>query len=123
MTEQAMARKFSRWLREQARTQPIYFLKVHGHRHQRAGVADYWMAINGKSVQVELKGPGKLPVGTPIQENELRKHSDAGGYSWVATDIRACQAVVLYHLGDSNDEALLPFFEAGILRDVASPIN
>ena len=118
MNEQLIARRFSRWLKDQYRNLPLYYLKVHGHRHQRVGVADYWLTTQGRSVKIELKGPDKKPMGTPIQERELRLHSEAGGDSWVCTDLDASKAVVLNALGIVDDEDLSEFIDRGVLRRV-----
>jgi hypothetical protein len=91
MNEQDLARKCSKWLRPQP---GIFFLKVHGGPRQRAGIADYWIVARGQSIQIELKRPGAKPIGTILQEKSLRDHEAAGGRSFVATSLRALQAVV-----------------------------
>ena len=117
-----MAQKFSAWLRELSKKRPVYYLKVHGHRHQRVGVADYWLTINGKSVQIETKGPSMKPRGTKVQERELKRHAAAGGKSYVATSLAACKAVVMHHLGDANSPVLARHVhEHGDLRIVRKP--
>lgn len=122
MNEQASARKFSAWLRVLARHEPIYFLKVHGHKHQRAGVADYWLVIKGTSVQIEMKAPTLPPIGSKIQEHELKKHFKAGGESWVANTLDACKAVVGFYLGVVPPLDLKEHIAEGNLRDVTAPM-
>lgn len=122
MNEQGLAQKFSAWLRELSKRRPVYYLKVHGHRHQRVGVADYWLVIDGKSVQIETKRPSMKPRGTKVQERELKKHAAAGGKSYVATSLAACKAVVLYHLGDADSPTLARHIHGeGDLRIVRKP--
>lgn len=73
---------------------PLWFLKVHGSRFQRAGVPDFLVCYNGHFHAIELKLPGEQP--TPIQVLELRDIARAHGTAGVATSWR--QVCDILHL-------------------------
>ena len=117
MTEHHMKDKFGDWLRRQrTKGESIYFLKIHGSKYQRNGVADYWLIVRGVSVQIEMKAANKPCRGTPLQEQELSDHANAGGYSYIANSFAACRDVVLHFLGHVDQTILLDHIESGRLR-------
>lgn len=119
MTEHQMKDKFAEWLRRQkARGEPLYFLKIHGSKYQRSGVADYWLIVQGTSVQIEMKAANKPCKGTPLQEKELSDHARAGGHSYIANSFAACMDVVLCFLSDGRIEMIQGHIESGRLKTV-----
>jgi hypothetical protein len=117
VTEHQMKDKFADWLRRQrTKGEPIYFLKIHGSKYQRNGVADYWLIVQGVSIQIEMKAANKPCKGTPLQEKELSDHARAGGYSYVANSFDACRDVVLCFLGGWGTEMIQGHLESGRLK-------
>jgi hypothetical protein len=123
MNEQDMAKRFTEWLRRLSKREPIFYLKVHGSKWQRAGIADYWIILRGVSIQIEMKAPSQTPIGTPIQEKNLRDHAAAGGMSFVSNNLDACKAVILFVLQEIDPPDMHGFIKSGHLRDVVEPVH
>ena len=63
----------------------IWHAKIHGGPHQRAGLPDLLVIVNGRAGWFEVKTLcGKL---TPLQEAMLRRLRDAGCYAGVVRSI------------------------------------
>lgn len=122
MTEHQMKNKLGAWLRAQAREHPIYFLKVHGNRFQRVGVADYWLVVGGASIHIEMKSPSVKCEPSAIQRKELMAHARAGGVSFVSNDLEACKDVVRWFSGSSavKNGTMDEHFKGGRLKEVTS---
>ena len=96
MDEHDLSKQFSSFLEGLAkRRAPLWFLKVHGDRWQRAGIPDYLLCIGGHFVAVELKHPAENPTAAPLQAVELRWLRRAGATTRVLNDLDACKSLVL----------------------------
>ncbi len=85
----------------------LQYLKVVGGARQRAGVSDFLLTVNGRSVSMELKAPrGLRAIGgtgktawddcTPLQKKWLRETRDAGGVGAACDAIAQVKQVVAY---------------------------
>ena len=72
--------------------------KVHGSRYS-SGEPDIDACINGRSVKIEVKVPGKVP--TPQQMARLRKWESAGALCGWATSVEEA-ASLTSHLENLN---------------------
>jgi hypothetical protein len=74
MTEHDLRRRVTAYLAKQR--PEVWSLKVHGSRHQRAGVPDLLLCWRGRMLANELKAPGGRLA--PAQVRELIALHDAG---------------------------------------------
>ena len=95
----------------------LQYLSVVGGARQRAGVSDFLLTINGRSVSMELKAPsGRKSDGskgnktawdrcTALQKQWLRETRNAGGVGAACDTLEQVKAVVVYviHMGDGYD--------------------
>lgn len=94
-TERTLTRQVVAHLKaRQQRGEPIWWLKVHGHHAQRAGVPDLVICHRGQALFIELKAPGGRL--TRLQEHAASQIRQAGGRVLVA---ETCEEVGSF-LGD-----------------------
>ena len=53
----------------------------------RKGIPDFIVCYKGQFIGIEAKAPGKEDDVTPWQEKELNAILDAGGYSYLISDV------------------------------------
>lgn len=87
--------QFHGWLTRLKRSgAPLWFLKTHGGRYQRAGVVDYLICAGGQLIAIELKAPEERPVPSPAQAIELRDLNRAGAWILCTNSLSEAQALV-----------------------------
>ncbi len=81
----------------------LQYLSVVGGARQRAGVSDFLLTINGRSVSMELKAPsGRKSDGsawdrcTALQKQWLRETRDAGGVAAACDTLEQVKQVVSF---------------------------
>ena len=85
----------------------LQYLSVVGGARQRAGVSDFLLTVNGRSVSMELKAPsdpktdgGKAWVDcTPLQKKWLRETRAAGGVGAACNTLQQVKSVVEFVQG------------------------
>lgn len=85
MTEAKITAQIMAYLKTLQRTEPVFFLKIHGHAMQRAGIPDMVVIHDGRTMWFEIKRPGGVP--TKLQSHEMREIIGAGGVAYVVTSV------------------------------------
>lgn len=95
--------QFHSWLAAQKRAgAPLWFLKTHGDRFQRAGVLDYLLCVAGQLLAIELKAPEEPAVPSPSQAIELRDLKRAGALTLCTNTLLEAEAFVRNELTRSG---------------------
>lgn len=88
MTEQTIQAKIKKYLESQG----AYVVKV--VRANRAGVPDILVCLRGKFVALEVKTPKTKGNVSELQDFNLRKISEAGGFSYVVTSVEDVKKIL-----------------------------
>jgi hypothetical protein len=72
MTESRLTAKIVAELRRRK----IWHVKIHGGPHQRAGLPDLLLIVEGRAVWIEVKGDGGIV--SPLQQHTLEQLRAAG---------------------------------------------
>jgi hypothetical protein len=89
------------WLRGQ--TDDVWYVKIHGGIHQRAGVADYLLCVAGLFLWLELKHPTERERLSEKQTRDALWVQRAGGVTAVARSVDEVASIV----GHLRERALL----------------
>ena len=92
-TEQVIQRKMSKWLESQG----VYLIKTIATT--KAGVPDIVGCYKGTFIGIEVKHPDKRTNVSALQQHNLDKIVDAGGYSMVAWELQQ----VIEFIGDIDE--------------------
>ena len=88
MKEQGYQKKITTFLESKG----AYVIKVISAN--RKGIPDIIACYKGIFLAIEVKTPDKLNNTTKLQEFNLRKISEAGGYSLVASEVDQVEAIL-----------------------------
>lgn len=73
---------------------PLWFIKLHGNRYQRANAPDFLICAAGLFIAIELKGEAIAPIPSAGQAHELSKIKRAQGYTLCANTLHTVQVFV-----------------------------
>lgn len=72
-----------------------YAHKMHGSIYGNGGEPDIDACINGRTVKIEMKAPGRKPKPTAIQEVAMQRWRDAGAVVILATSWAEVEAALI----------------------------
>ncbi len=91
--------KCGEWLEKLVRAgAPLWYVKTHGGRYQRAGLPDFVLCVDQVFVGIEVKSPKEPAAPSPLQAHELGKIRAAGGVTSCVNSLEAMQTLVLQQL-------------------------
>lgn len=72
--------------------EPIWFVKIAGGKFQQAGLPDWHITYRGRSLWIEVKGPGGDL--RPLQKVTIDKINNAGGVSRCVRSVDEVKALI-----------------------------
>lgn len=86
--ETKLKNSITRWLK----TQPVFFMKLHGGPLQLAGMPDLLVIVGGLAVFLELKAGRNEP--TPLQRAMIRRLREHGAAAFVVRSLSEAQEAI-----------------------------
>jgi len=70
------------------------WFKIHGSRYQKVGLPDLWGLVQGVTICIEVKRPGKKYTLSDVQKRCIRQINKNGGYAFVSTNVSHALMIV-----------------------------